>query len=307
MPEYDVLVLGGVGVDTIVRVPELAVPPGDFLPVAPIRDYVAHSGNGVALGFHALGLRTKLIDFLGDDPLGAMVLARYAELGLDFSHVAAPNGTPRAVNLVDEAGRRFSFFDRRHPHDLVLPQDFYLPFLRRARHAHIAAPRAAAAFADAHRLGVTTSTDLHAWDGELEWVWPLARAADLVFFSAEAAPERVDEILLAVLGTGRAQVAVATQGAAGCRVATRDTPGVHHYPAVVPERPVIDSNGAGDGFSTAFMSRWLTGRPLEECVLAGSVSGAFACGAAGTHEELITDDQLLAAMGRVRPDSPSRR
>ncbi|MEU8075555.1 carbohydrate kinase family protein [Catellatospora citrea] len=299
MSEYDVLVLGGVGVDTIVLVPELAVPPGDFFPVPPIRDYVAHSGNGVALGFHALGLRTKLVDFLGDDMLGALVLARYAELGLDFSHVTAPNGTPRAVNLVDKAGRRFSFFDGRHPHDLVLPPDFYLPHLQRARHAHIAAPRAAGAFADAHRLGVTTSTDLHAWDGELDWVWPLARAADLVFLSAEAAPERIDDIMLAVLGSGRAQVVVATEGAVGCRVATRDDPEVRRFPAVTPERPVIDSNGAGDGFSTAFMSRWLTGRPIEECVLAGAVSGAFACGAAGTHEELITAEQLAAAVARA--------
>lgn len=299
MSEYDVLVLGGVGVDTIVQVPELAVPPGDFFPVPPIRDYVAHSGNGVALGFHALGLRTKLVDFLGDDMLGALVLARYAELGLDFSHVTAPNGTPRAVNLVDKAGRRFSFFDGRHPRDLVLPPDSYLPYLRHVRHVHIAAPRAAGAFAHAQRLGVTSSTDLHAWDGEFDGAWPLARAADLVFLSAEAAPERIDDILLAVLGSGRAQVVVATEGAAGCRVATRDTAEVHRFPAVTPERPVIDSNGAGDGFSTAFMSRWLTGRPIEECVLAGSVSGAFACGAAGTHEELITAEQLAAAVARA--------
>jgi len=62
---------------------------------------------------------------------------------------------------------------------------------------------------------------------------------------------------------------------------------------------VIDSNGAGDAFSTAFMSRWFTGRPVDECVLAGSVSGAFACGAAGTHEELIAEDQLEAAISRL--------
>ncbi|NEE52157.1 carbohydrate kinase family protein, partial [Streptomyces sp. SID8455] len=53
--EYDVLVVGGSGIDSIVRVDELTVPDGDYLPVPPIRDYVAHTGNGVALGFHALG------------------------------------------------------------------------------------------------------------------------------------------------------------------------------------------------------------------------------------------------------------
>jgi hypothetical protein len=87
--DYDVLVLGGVGVDTIVRVPELTIPDGDLLTVPPVRDYVAHSGNGVALGFHALGLRTKLADLLGDDPLGDLVRARYAEAGLDFTALSA--------------------------------------------------------------------------------------------------------------------------------------------------------------------------------------------------------------------------
>lgn len=299
MSEFDVLVLGGVGVDTIVRVPELAVPPGDFLPVQPIRDYVAHSGNGVALGFHALGLRTKLIDFLGDDQLGAMVLARYAALGLDFSHLPAPHGTPRAVNLVDAAGRRFSFFDARHPADLVLPRDFYLPFLERARHAHVAAYRAAGAFDDARRLGVTTSIDVHAWNGVDAWIAPFAQAADLVFLSAEAAPDRIEDIMRSIVDDGRARLVVATEGAAGCRVLTRGEAHVRRFPAVAPERPVVDSNGAGDGFSTAFMSRWLDGRPLEECVLAGSVSGAFACGAAGTHEELISAEQLAAAVARA--------
>lgn len=300
MADFDVLVLGGVGVDTIVPVPELAVPPGDFLPVGPIRDYVAHSGNGVALGCQALGLRTKLIDFLGADPLGELVLARYAALGLDFSHLTAPNGTPRAVNLVDRNGRRFSFFDARHPDGLTLPRDFYLPYLARTRHAHVAAARAAGAFADAHRLGVTTSTDLHSWDGEQDWIWALARAADLVFMSAEAAPDRIEQIMRGVVDTGRAQVVVATQGAQGCRVLIRDEPRVRRFPAVAPDRPVVDSNGAGDGFSTAFLSVWLAGGPIEECVLAGAVSGAFACGAAGTHEELMTAGQLAEGVARVR-------
>ncbi|MBV1852878.1 carbohydrate kinase family protein [Catellatospora tritici] len=298
MPDFDVLVLGGVGIDTIVQVPTLSVPPGDFLPVAPIRDYVAHSGNGVALGLHALGLRTKLADFLGADPLGELVLRRYAELGLDFAHLPAPNGTPRAVNLVDAEGRRFSFFDGRHPADLALPPEFYLPLLARARHVHVAASHAIGAFADARRLGVTTSADIHAWDGDNPWALPFLEA-DLVFFSGQAAPERVDEIMHRVLDLGSAQVVVATEGAAGSRVLTRVRPQVQRFPVATPERPVVDSNGAGDAFSTAFMSRWLAGAPIEDCMLAGAVSGAYACGAAGTHQDLISAQRLNAAIDRA--------
>ncbi len=295
----DVLVLCGVGVDTIVRVPDLTIPPGDLLHVEPVRDYVAHSGNGVALGFHALGLRTRFIDFLGDDAQGAQILARYAAVGLDFAHVPAPNGTPRSVNLVDAAGRRFSFYDGRHPDDLRLPREVYLPSLEQARHVHVAG-RASAAFADAQRLGLTTSTDIHSWDGVAPWAMTLAREADLVFLSAEAAPQKIDDLMHTILDAGRATVVVATEGDAGCRVLTRADRSITRFPSVTPERPVIDSNGAGDAFSTAFMSRWFTARPLDECVLAGAVSGAFACGAAGTHEEQITAPELEAAIDRAR-------
>lgn len=304
MAGFDVLVLGGVGVDTIVRVPDLAIPPGDGIRVPPVRDYAAHSGNGVALGFHGLGLRTKLADFLGEDPLGALVLARYTQAGLDFSHLPAPEGTPRAINLVDRLGRRFSFFDARHPDDAALPREFYLPFLESARHVHVAAGRAFGAFADARRLGVTTSTDLHSWDGVSEHLLAPSREADLVFLSSAGAPDRIDDIMRGILADGRASVVVATEGADGCRALTRADPRVRRFPAAAPERPVVDSNGAGDGFSTAFMSRWFAGRPLEECVLAGAVSGAFACGAHGTHEEQISEEQLAAAMARAaaRPE-----
>ncbi|HEV2638214.1 MAG TPA: carbohydrate kinase family protein [Actinocrinis sp.] len=294
----DVLVLGGVGVDTIVRVPELVIPPGDLLLVPPVRDYVAHSGNGVALGFHGLGLRTKFADLLGEDALGALVLARYEQVGLDFSYLPRPEGTARSVNFVDAEGRRFSFFDGRYPPDAILPREFYLPFLERARHLHVAG-RAFGAFADAHRLGVSTSTDIHAWDGSGDSAPGPALQADLVFLSAAAAPEKIDELMARILDQGRAGVVVATEGADGSRVLTRDDSQIRRFPAVRPERPVVDSNGAGDAFSTAFMSRWLLGRPIEECMLAGAVSGAFACGAHGTHEEQIDAQSLADGMARA--------
>ena len=298
MSGFDVLVLGGVGVDTIVHVPTFELPPGDGLVVPPIHDYVAHSGNGVALGFHGLGLRTKFLDFLGEDSLGALVLARYAAVGLDFDHRPAANGTPRSVNLVDREGRRFSFFDGRHPAGTELPPEFYLPVLEQSGHLHVAG-RAFGAFAHAQRLGVTTSTDIHAWDGESESMRRYALEADFVFLSSAAAPERIDEIMHGILERGRASIVVATEGENGSRVLTRADPHVRRFPIAVPENPVVDSNGAGDAFSTAFMSRWLAGRTVEECALAGAVSGAFACTVHGTCEEQTGEDHLAAAMKRA--------
>jgi sugar/nucleoside kinase (ribokinase family) len=295
---FDVLVLGGVGVDTIVHVPELEIPPGDAVAVPPVRDYVAHSGNGVALGFHGLGLRTKFLDFLGEDSLGDLVRHRYADVGLDFGYLPAANGTPRSVNLVDRHGRRFSFFDGRHPEGTELPAEFYLPILEQSRHLHVAG-RGFSAFAHAQRLGVSTSTDIHAWDGTSDSSQRYALKADLVFLSSAKAPDRIDEIMFDILRRGRAQVVAATEGEHGSRVLTRADPRIRRFPIAPPQAPVVDSNGAGDAYSTSFMSRWLAGRPVAECALAGSVSGAFACTVHGTCEEQIGEEELAAAMKRA--------
>ncbi|GLW09244.1 ribokinase [Microtetraspora sp. NBRC 13810] len=308
MGDYDVLVVGGTGVDTIVRVDTLAVPPGDAVGVPPIIDYVGHSGNGVALGFHALGLRTKFVDFVGDDAQGRLVLGRYAALGLDFAHLPAPNGTPRSVNLVDAQGRRFSFYDGRHPVDLHMPPEFYLPFLEASRHVHIArAYHPGTVFDDAERLRRSVSTDLHAWDGLDPWARPYAFRSDLVFMSAAAAGDGVEDVMRLIVEQGRAAVVVATEGAAGCRVLARADGVVRAFPAVAPERPVVDSNGAGDAFSTAFTRSWLAGADLGECVLAGAASGAYACTRAGTHEDLIDAHTLDTIRTRLRPDYPATR
>ncbi|WP_324612853.1 carbohydrate kinase family protein [Streptomyces specialis] len=309
--DYDVLVVGGAGVDTIVRVERLEVPDLDVLHVPPIRDYAAHTGTGAALGFHALGRRVKFIDFLGDDPQGDVVRARFRGAGLDFETLPAPNGTPRSVNLVDAEGRRFSFYDGRHPDGLLMPPDFAPPRAARARHVHVSRARVnRALLAELARRDVPVSTDLHAWDGENPDTRPWAFGADYVFLSAAAVRGRVDEVLRTILAGGRARLAVATDGADGCHVLARgDEAGVRRYRAVTPPDPVVDSNGAGDAFVTAFLHTWLGGGPdlLDRSVLAGLVSGAFACTVHGTHERHITAAELAAAVRALRTPDPADR
>ncbi|MBO1334468.1 carbohydrate kinase family protein [Streptomyces sp. VRA16 Mangrove soil] len=290
---YDILVAGGAGVDTIVRVAELRVPPGDSVFVPPVHDYVAHTGNGVARGARALGMATKFIDFVGDDIQGRTILEAYAADGLDFSHVVSPHGTPRGVNLVDPQGRRFSFYDGRHPADLRLPRAFYLPYLERARHVHLSITGVTKdMYDDVHRLGVPSSTDLHDWDGTNPHHLTYALASDYVFLSAATIHDRLDEVLRSIVDRGRARLVVATDGAAGCHVLERGDEKVRHFAAVRPPAPVVDSNGAGDAFVSAFLYALARGETVEECVLAGSVSGAFACTSAGTHTEFIDADGL---------------
>ena len=117
--ELDVFVVGGVGIDTVVRVPSLPPEDRDSFLVPPVESYVAHTGHGVVMGCHALGLRTALADVIGDDEEGRRVVAAYEAAGVDLRYVTHPSGTRRAVNLVAPDGRRMSFYDPRHPAEML--------------------------------------------------------------------------------------------------------------------------------------------------------------------------------------------
>lgn len=86
-----------------------------------------------------------------------------------------------------------------------------------------------------------------------------------------------------ILRDGRAEAVIATAGAGGSYLLTRDggnTP--RHVPATRPPAPVVDSNGAGDAFLSGFLHGWRTGRDLLECARLGAVAGAHACTGEGS-------------------------
>ncbi|MFF7448898.1 MULTISPECIES: PfkB family carbohydrate kinase [unclassified Streptomyces] len=297
--DIDVLVLGGAGVDTIVHVPQLPLPYADsYMIDSGIRTRAGQTGDFVALGLSALGLRTHHIDMLGDDPEGDLVRALHHERGIGLTAVPQPAGTKRAVNLVGPDGRRLSLYDvsRSHPDDR-LPEATVRALAATSRHAHVSITQPCAHALPALReSGVSISTDLHDWDGENPYHEPFAHTADVVFLSAAALrdPERT---MRRIADRGRAEVVVATAGAEGAHLLADDM--LTRIPAVPPPAPVVDSNGAGDAFAAAFLYGRLAGEPPLRCALYGAVAGAYACTVPSTRTDAIGRDALHARVARL--------
>ena len=293
----DVLVVGGVGIDTIVKVPALPLPHQDSVHVPTIIDYVAHTGNGVALSCQALGLTTRLLDFIGQDAQAELILARYRKTGLDFSYLLEASGTRRSVNLVDASGRRLSLYDGRHPPELRMPREFYLPWLQQARHVHVSIMDwARHLFDDIATCGLSSSTDLHDWDGHNPYHRDFALRADLVFLSAANLGTRFRQVMREILQHGQARMVVVMAGEQGSHGLQRGENELIEMPCAPPARAVIDSNGAGDSYVSAFLHGYLQGASLRDCMRQGALAGAFAVTCEGTHEQFLTAAQLTSAM-----------
>ena len=174
-----------------------------------------------------------------------------------------------------------------------MPRAFYLPRMREAEHVHLSiVPWTRELFDDAQALGLPVSTDLHDWDGRTPYYHDFAWRSDLVFLSSAVLGEGVFEVMRAILREGRAQVVVATAGAQGSYALERGSIEVRHTAAARLDLPVVDSNGAGDAFSSAFLHAWCAGQPIDACMRAGAVSGAFACAFHGTAERSLTQAEL---------------
>lgn len=116
-----------------------------------------------------------------------------------------------------------SFYDGRDPADLRMPRDFYLPRLRRTRHVHLSIMNFGRfLYEDIEDLGVPVSTDLHDWDGLADHHREFALRSDLVFFSAAGVGDEAPALMREILRAGRAHTVVATAGADGSYVLTRD-------------------------------------------------------------------------------------
>jgi sugar/nucleoside kinase (ribokinase family) len=289
--DLDVLVIGGVGIDTIVRVPSLPLPPGETIHVDPVESYVGHTGHGVAVGCQRLGLDTALVDVIGDDAEGERIRRTYADLGLPLAYGVHPTGTRRSVNLVSPDGNRLALYDGRHPTGMQVHPDLWRPGIRLTRHVHLSIMDfARQALPDLAAADCTMSTDLHDWDGKDEFHRDFARAADLVFVSSSELPEDAVEWIFA---NGRAQAVITMAGAEGSHLHVAGEKPIHIPAVELPDRPVVDTNGAGDAYVAAFLTTWLDGRSYREAAAAGSIAGAWACGSPGTHTDLITAEQLM--------------
>ncbi|RRC95590.1 carbohydrate kinase family protein [Schaalia canis] len=299
MTQVDVLVVGGVGVDQIVRVKSLPLPVVDSMMVPPIATVVGHTGNGVALGVHALSRSSAMVDVIGDDDEGRFIRDVYLATGISTNFVTHISGTRRSVILVTEEGQRMSLYDPRHPFEFTPDPSLWREGIKRSRHVHVSIMNwARYALQDAIAAGRSTSTDLHDWDGVADYHRDFAYGADYVFVSAAALTDE-SAVVADIFVRGRAQFVVVMAGSEGARVWQRsDEQPLRISPISIPDRPVVDSNGAGDSFVAAFLCHYLDHGDIAGAARAGAVGGAWACGSLGTHTSFVDTETLERLLAR---------
>lgn len=289
MTTYDVLVLGEINADLILR--------GDVEPVWQQHEKIVDDmalvlggSSGIfACGAARLGLRVAYVGVCGDDTIGRFCLAALTAAGIDTTHCVVDPKVRSGLTLVLQKpdDRAMLTYEGGIP---LLSADMIPPeLLAASRHIHIGSyylqhalrPGLAGLFAQKQAQGGTTSIDTN-WDPAEQWngldtLFPhtnlfLPNDAEAMAISRQ---QTVANALTAL--AQRVQTVAIKCGAEGAFAQHGGS--VAHVTAL--KTTFVDAVGAGDSFNAGMLYGTLAGWSLTRSLQLGAVCGSLSTREAG--------------------------
>jgi sugar/nucleoside kinase (ribokinase family) len=236
-----------------------------------------------AFNLSSLGAKVGFIGVVGTDAFGSFVRERLAAAGVDLTFLRQTEREKTGITVwFDRSGERGGMtYLGTIP--LLRPADIPFSQLDEARHFHVGHyfllknlhARAASVFAEAKRLGLTTSLDCNydpaeKWDSNIRGV---LRHVDIFFPNEQEAKlltgcERAED---AAKKLGKlARIVAVKRGSRGVLVFNEGE--LFRVPALKVH--AVDTTGAGDSFNAGFLARFFRGGSIRECAQAGVAAAA---------------------------------
>jgi len=257
-------------------------------------DLSVHPGGGAfitAAAFRALGWDTAILGTLPAAPFDGVLLSDMDRFGISQDHCfAAPDHASPQVTVAITGTNDRAFLSNKSgsafPNVPLADQGF--------RHLHIGELRSWVEHPNlakaARQAGMTISVDC-GWDAEL-----LAQGAAMATLLQDIdvfLPNDVEfeHLLKSGFPQDAVPLTVVKCGADGAKV--RDGKSWLSQPVAPVE--VVDTTGAGDAFNGGFLSSWLQGETLNDCLDSGNACGRLAVQQAGGTGGLLNLKSTLAA------------
>ena len=307
----EIIVLGDVNADIIARVSSWPKPGGECL-AERVELHCGGVGANCALALHRWGISARLVACVGGDDLGGTLLKTLAKNGVGVKFIQRTTKAMTGllyINVTPDGQR--TFFGSRGANCLVRPQP--TAALKGAMAACLMgysfldpAPEAAARqiLRAVHVRGGWVSLDVGMEPSHKipKKILRTAQHVDLLFVSSEEAAaltgKRDPRKSFARLRKAGARDIVMKLGKRGCLVL--DDGDVRLVPPFHVR--VVDSTGAGDAFTAAFLHARLRGWPVSEAALAANAAGAAAASVvgAGQNAPSLREITRLLRMQRLR-------
>jgi sugar/nucleoside kinase (ribokinase family) len=281
------------------------IEPGCLIEVGPAQFSTGGTVSNVGRSLHRLGVPTRLIGKVGDDPFGQIVCRLLKEDGEHLADdlVISPGGATSYSVVISPPHKDRTFLHMPGENNTFGPEDLHPDAIAGAKLLHFGYPplmarmyasegeELEALLAKAKDVGLTVTLDMSLpdpaspsgrapWKAILKRVLPLVDwfmpSQDELAFMMGRSPDQVNEMMKECLGFG-AKTVVVKKGSQGLVAA--DHLGVSAMQSCFPVQ-VKGTTGAGDATIAGILYGILQGWTLEKCLESGCAVGAFSVEAA---------------------------
>ena len=298
--DFDVIALGGAAFDIPVSpVPRNIMEIGGVN--ADIRMATGGDALNGAISLSSLGMRTALLTYTGTDEFSDAIVERLKEAGVDTSLVVRDKSfrTTMAYLLIEESGERHilgpgyasvkSGLNRTHVTDEILIRTRHLHYASVNANKFLDGEDVGDVFRRAKALGITTSMDA-GFDRDGLWLEKAKYAlpyCDIFFPSySEAVPiagGRTDVREMAeFFRPYHLQYFGCKLGADGAYLYDYANEREYRQPTLL-RGPVVDTTGAGDAFFAGFLTGYLHGWDVDDCLRLASAQSAIIISSIGAN------------------------
>jgi len=277
---------------------------GSKIPVSHFETSVAGNPVNVAIGCKYLGMKTAVYTELGDDENGNRVISELESLGVDTTFCHKNQGAPTNVHTVIVCGGDrtiFSYHDKRNYQILNWGKPKWIYYTSLAQGFEKFQKQLVEYIKKNKEIGVAFNPGTLQMKAGIEALKNFIEITDVLFLNTEEAKRLVGDAALTKLHKDLhelgAKVTVITDGVNGASVSEGNE--VIKVSAYSDERPVVDKTGAGDAFSSGFLSAIFYGKNLREALTWGVVNAGNAIKEIGAIKRLCTKEEIEKIVERI--------
>lgn len=272
---------------------ELCIPYGEKVLLDNCNFLLGGNACNVSVGLSRLGHKTGLCAEIGDDELSEKILHGLAKEHIDQSFLTKTPGAASSFAVgITFQGERTLFVEhviRRH--------DFHLPstpvqwvYLSSMGKEWKQAYEKTLVFVRAEKAKLAFNPGTPQITEGREGIREVLAATDILFVNKEEG-ERIigasvpqTKILLVALQSFGPKIVVVTDGKKGSYVLDEKN---RYYHIGIVDHPVVERTGAGDAYTSGFLSAVIYKRSIPEAMLWGTCNAASVVGKIGAQEGLL--------------------
>ena len=287
----DLLTIGDVDIDFYMKIDEKEVVSsaesggeakicfyhGSKIPVSHFDTSIAGNSLNVGVGCTKLGLKTEIYTELGDDTNADKVISELGKLGVATTYCIKNKCTPTNVHtVIIYSGDRtiFSYHEKRVYKIRNWEEPRWVYYTSLGYGFEDFQGELVKYLKTHNKVGVAFNPGTIQMRAGLEKLKDFIKITDILFLNTEEAKRLVGDFALPELHKQLhllgAKLSVITDGQRGASASDGDT--VIEVNSYSDSRPVVDKTGAGDAFSSGFLSAIFYGKKMREALAWGVVN-----------------------------------